>query len=81
MLFPRGWVLAVWFLGIVPVPAVIFLGLWFIGQFSVATEGVAWEAHVAGFLVGALISLALRRPLLAGIRSPSRVSPRTWRTS
>ena len=81
VLFPRGWVLAVWFLGIVPVPAVIFLGLWFIGQFSVATEGVAWEAHVAGFLVGALTSLALRRPLLAGIRSPSRVSPRTWRTS
>ncbi len=68
VLVPRGWVLALWFLGIIPVPAVIFLGLWFVGQFSVAAPGVAWEAHVVGFTIGAVVALALRRPLLAGLR-------------
>jgi membrane associated rhomboid family serine protease len=79
VLFPKGWVLALWFLGIVPVPAILFLGLWFLGQFSVATEGVAWEAHVAGFVIGAGIALLLRRRLLRGIGAPSRDVPRTWR--
>ena len=81
VLFPKGWVLALWFLGIIPVPALIFLGLWFVGQFTVATPGVAWEAHVAGFLVGAAVALALRGRLLAGTRPPTRESPRAWRAS
>lgn len=68
VLFPRGWVLAAWFLGIVPVPSVIFLGLWFVGQFGVAIPGVAWEAHVAGFLIGAGVALLFRRRLLRGMR-------------
>ena len=79
VLFPRGWVLALWFLGIIPVPAIVFLGLWFIGQFSVATPGVAWEAHVGGFLIGALISLAFRQKLLSGMQGPTRAVPRAWR--
>ena len=79
VLFPKGWVLALWFLGIIPVPAVVFLGLWFVGQFSVATEAVAWEAHVAGFVIGALVALALRGRLLAGMRGPTRLTSRAWR--
>ena len=79
VLFPKGWVLALWFLGIIPVPAIVFLGLWFIGQFSVATPGVAWEAHVGGFLIGALIALALRGQLLRGMRGATRAVPRAWR--
>ena len=79
VLFPKGWVLALWFLGIIPVPALVFLGLWFVGQFSVAAPGVAWEAHVVGFTLGALIALALRGRLLDGMRAPTRQSPRAWR--
>ena len=79
VLFPRGWVLALWFLGIVPVPAVLFLGLWFLGQFGVATVGVAWEAHVAGFVIGAAIAWLFRAPLLRRVRGPSRELPRTFR--
>ncbi|MGE3855664.1 MAG: rhomboid family intramembrane serine protease [Dehalococcoidia bacterium] len=79
VLFPRGWVLALWFLGIVPVPAVLFLGLWFIGQFSIPTEGVAWEAHVGGFVIGAAVAVLLRGRLLRSMRAPTRTSPRAWR--
>ena len=70
VLFPKGWVLGLWFMGVVPVPSVIFLGLWFIGQFGVATPGVAWEAHVAGFLMGACVALLLRRRLLRAAPRP-----------
>ncbi|MDA0301061.1 MAG: rhomboid family intramembrane serine protease [Chloroflexi bacterium] len=79
VLFPKGWVLALWFVWVVPVPAVLFLGLWFVGQFNVVTEGVAWEAHVAGFVIGAGIALLFRRPLLRRTRPPSRELPRTFR--
>jgi len=35
------------------VPAWVFLGLWFVGQFLIPTgSGVAWMAHVGGFVVG-----------------------------
>ncbi|MEX2446739.1 MAG: rhomboid family intramembrane serine protease [Dehalococcoidia bacterium] len=68
VLFPTHLILAVWFLGLVPVPAVVFLGLWFFGQFSVADPGVAWEAHVAGFVVGATVALLLRGALLRRVR-------------
>ena len=81
VLFPKGWVLALWFLGIIPVPAIVFLGLWFVGQFSVATEGVAWEAHVAGFVIGALVALLLRGRLLSRMRGTTRLTPRAWRES
>ncbi len=38
---------------VVGVPAWIFLGLWFLGQFTLgAGSGVAWMAHVGGFLAG-----------------------------
>lgn len=80
VLFPKGWVLALWFVWVVPVPAVLFLGLWFVGQFGVATEAVAWEAHVAGFVIGAAIALLFRRPLVRRTRPPSRELPRTFRT-
>jgi len=75
VLFPKGWVLTLWVLGILPVPSVVFLGLWFIGQFSIGTGSVAWEAHVAGFVIGAIVSLLLRERLLSG-RTRARRSPR-----
>lgn len=50
------------------IPAVIFIGLWFIVQFlsglgslnAVNTGGVAWWAHVGGFAIGAVIALATK---------------------
>lgn len=56
--------LVIWFLW--RVPAWIFIGLWFLVQFlsglgslataSVASGGVAWWAHVGGFILGALLA-------------------------
>jgi len=69
VLFPKSRILSlvplliIWFLW--KVPAVIFIGLWFIMQFlsgvislgaqSVSGGGVAWWAHVGGFLLGLLL--------------------------
>ncbi|MDK1018522.1 MAG: rhomboid family intramembrane serine protease [Actinomycetota bacterium] len=67
VLFPRHKVLSLvgWF--VVPVPAVIFLAVWFFIQFGLGGTGTAWEAHVGGFVFGAVITLALRSRLLARI--------------
>jgi membrane associated rhomboid family serine protease len=48
----------------VPIPAFIILGYWFLLQFLAgvssvgvsATGGVAWWAHIGGFLLGMLIT-------------------------
>lgn len=50
-------------------PAVLFIGLWFAVQFlsglgslgSAQTGGVAWWAHVGGFLLGMLLVSGMRR--------------------
>jgi membrane associated rhomboid family serine protease len=68
MLFPRAKVVT--FVGIPflwhirDVPAWIFLGIWFLGQFFIPGSGVAWMAHVGGFLagLGAVRLLARTRP-------------------
>lgn len=65
VLFPGHRVLTLfgWFL--IHVPAALFLGVWFIGQFSLGGTNTAWEAHVGGFLFGLLVALFFRRSLLA----------------
>lgn len=64
VLFPGHRVLTLlgWFL--VPLPAAIFLTLWFFAQFGFAGSSVAWEAHVGGFLFGLVVALMFRRSLL-----------------
>jgi membrane associated rhomboid family serine protease len=69
VLFPRHQVLSLIFVIFVPVPAVLFLGFWFLSQFAIADPSVAWEAHVAGFLFGALITLPVRGYLLDRVES------------
>ncbi|HSM02852.1 MAG TPA: rhomboid family intramembrane serine protease [Acidimicrobiia bacterium] len=64
VLFPRHLVLTLIIFRVVAIPAIAFLGFWFFSQFFFATEGVAWEAHVAGFLFGALAALPFRESLL-----------------
>jgi len=66
--FPRARILSLIFLGIfvtaIPIPAAVFLGLWIAGQTVYAAmanpnlPGVAYLAHVGGFVVGA-IAMAL----------------------
>ncbi len=51
-----------WF--VVPVPAAVFLAIWFVGQFGLGGTGVAWEAHAGGFVFGAAVTLLLRQRLL-----------------
>jgi membrane associated rhomboid family serine protease len=73
VLYPRARVLSLVFLGffyqLLHVPAVIVLGLWFVLQLvdgfaSLGAEttggGVAFFAHIGGFVAGALIGLILR---------------------
>jgi len=49
---------------VVEIPAVIFLGLWFLLQFlsgaaslgrAASEGGVAWWAHIGGFVAGVLL--------------------------
>jgi membrane associated rhomboid family serine protease len=69
VLFPRNRVHAVFFFQVVAIPAVLALGLWIVLQFVngfgaiAATEqtgGVAYGAHIGGFVAGAVMALVLR---------------------
>ena len=72
VLFPRHLVMTLVFFRIVALPAIFFLGLWFGSQFLLvdAASGIAWEAHVAGFLAGAGLTLPFRRRLLGNTLNP-----------
>ena len=76
VLFPTHkvltWMFIVFF---VPIRAVLFLGFWFIAQFGIRDTGVAWEAHVAGFLFGVLVTLPLRNRVLERIKTLHRSTP------
>lgn len=68
--FPRSWVFALvpWVVPVLPVPAVVFLVLWFVAQAyagvgsllagATGAGGVAWWAHAGGFLTGLVFALA-----------------------
>jgi|SRR5579875_45345 len=51
------------------IPAILFIGLWFLVQFlsgvssigHEASGGIAWWAHVGGFLLGTLLVAGMRR--------------------
>jgi membrane associated rhomboid family serine protease len=64
VLFPGHRVLSLlgWF--ILPVPAALFLGVWFIAQFGLGGTNVAWEAHAGGFVFGFALTLLYRRRAL-----------------
>jgi membrane associated rhomboid family serine protease len=75
MLFPHSTVVTLvpvfFFLQVVELPAVLFLGFWFLTQLFSGTlalaaagaqaGGVAWWAHIGGFVVGLLWAVPLRR--------------------
>ena len=68
VLFPGHRVLSLigWF--IIPVPAALFLGFWFLAQFGLGGTNVAWEAHAGGFLFGLVVTLPFRRSMLRALR-------------
>ncbi len=68
VLFPTHRVLTLFLFFFVQIPAGAYLAFWFLLQFAVQEPGVAWEAHVGGFIVGVLITLPLRSVLLARVR-------------
>ena len=70
VLFPKNRVNAVFFFRVVSVPAVVVLGLWIAFQFvngygaiartEQTTGGVAYGAHIGGFVAGVVLAFALR---------------------
>jgi membrane associated rhomboid family serine protease len=75
LLFPHSTVVTLvpifFFLQVMEIPAVFFLGFWFLSQLFSGTlslaaagtqaGGVAWWAHIGGFAVGFLWAVPLRR--------------------
>ncbi len=50
------------FITFLDIPAKIFLALWFVFQFFYSSGGgIAWLAHVGGFVIGALIIIAVKK--------------------
>lgn len=77
VLFPRARVVSVFpvfFFIPVALPAALFLILWFVGQFALVggATGIAWQAHVGGFLFGAAISFLFRGALLRRVEAHRR---------
>jgi membrane associated rhomboid family serine protease len=79
LLYPRAriqtFVILIVFFQMMYLPAWVFIGIWFLGQLASvamgASTGVAFFAHIGGFLAGlALVKLVGRRP--GWLRSPPR---------
>lgn len=91
VLYPRAQVVALLpifiFLQIVTVPAVLFLGLWFAMQFfsgvsslgATMSGGVAWWAHIGGFLAGVLIAWQLKDRQVVTTQTRRRYPDDAWR--
>jgi membrane associated rhomboid family serine protease len=68
VLYPRSQILTLVFIFLIPIPAVFILGGWFVMQFlsaigtlgTTTSGGVAWWAHVGGFLLGFLVTKIVR---------------------
>jgi len=69
LLFPRNRILTFFFIFLIPVPAYLILGYWFALQFLAgvgtlgggASGGVAFWAHIGGFLLGMAITAMVRK--------------------
>jgi membrane associated rhomboid family serine protease len=70
LLYPKARVLTLFTLGffvrLIEVPAMMVLGFWFVFQFLNAlvaqdAGGVAWYAHIGGFLAGMALIIAFKR--------------------
>jgi membrane associated rhomboid family serine protease len=78
LMFPKGRVSVLMGRGVIPMPALVVIGLWFVLQFfsgigSIAnttdTGGVAYMAHIGGFIAGLVFTF-----LLGGMRKSRSVA-------
>lgn len=69
VLFPRGQVRVLMGYGVIPMPALVVIGIWFVLQFvsgigsitaAADTGGVAYMAHIGGFVTGLVLAFILR---------------------
>jgi membrane associated rhomboid family serine protease len=69
LLFPRGQVRVLMGRGIIPMPAIAVIGIWIVLQFvsgigsisnTAETGGVAYMAHIGGFVAGIILTFVLR---------------------
>ena len=69
VLFPRNRVHAIFFYQVVSIPAILAIGIWIVFQFvngigaiavTSQTGGVAYAAHVGGFVAGVILALIMR---------------------
>jgi len=69
VMFPRGQVRVMMGRGIIPMPALVVIGLWIVLQFvsgigsisqSAETGGVAYLAHIGGFLAGFVLTFVFK---------------------
>lgn len=70
IMFPVSKIKVLAFIWIFKVPAFLFLGIWIIQQFisgvgslssASGTSGVAWWAHIGGFVFGLVIGIAVKK--------------------
>ena len=68
-MFPRGRVSVLMGRAVIPTPAIVVIGLWFVLQFysgigsitdTAETGGVAYMAHIGGFIAGLALTLVSR---------------------
>ena len=60
VLYPRARILGLLGFFPIPLPAWLFLGFWFFSQFLGRDGGVAYAAHIGGFVFGLLIGFVAR---------------------
>ena len=69
VMFPRGQVRVMMGRGIIPMPALVVIGFWIVLQFvsgigsisqSAETGGVAYMAHIGGFIAGIVLTFVFR---------------------
>ena len=69
ILFPRGQVRVLMGRGVIPMPALVVIGLWIVLQLvsgigsisqTAETGGVAYMAHIGGFIAGLVLTFVLR---------------------
>jgi len=85
VLFPRNRVNAIFIIFIISLPAFVVIGLWAVMQFfgglgaiakTVQTGGVAYAAHIGGFVAGVLLALLHKRKFT---REPDSILYRNYR--
>ena len=90
LLFPRARILTLFFIIFYPIlvwiPAVFFLLIWLglqiINASAGGDQGVAWTAHIGGFIFGLILVklMGTRKGFVSALSDPKPVQPRPGRT-